>query len=182
MPNQDDLVSKETVVLHLVCGKIASGKSTLAVQLVRDSGAVLISEDVWLSTLFPNEIKAVSDYVRCAQRLKEVLSPHVEELLRAGVSVVLDFPFNTVDSRAWGHAIAKRARCAHRLHYLDVPDALCKVRLRHRNEAGEHPFQTTEEQFDYITSFFCPPDSSEHLDIVVHDGSAITRTAPSRHA
>jgi len=175
MPYQHH-VSHE-LVLHLVCGKIASGKSTLAAQLARDVGAVLISEDVWLSRLFPNEIECVADYVRCAKCIKDVLSPHVEELLRAGVSVVLDLPFNTIESRSWGHAIAIRAGCAHRLNYLEVADAVCKARLRRRNEAGEHPFQTTEDQFDYITSFFCAPDPSENLDVVVHAESAFATLA-----
>lgn len=31
--------------LHFLCGKIASGKSTLAQQLVREQQAVLLSED-----------------------------------------------------------------------------------------------------------------------------------------
>jgi predicted kinase len=168
MSHQDNVVLRKDVVLHLVCGKIASGKSTLAAQMAQDAGAVLISEDVWLSRLFPDEIRSVADYVRSAKRIKEVLSPHVEDILRTGVSVVLDLPFNTVESRAWGRVIAMRAQCAHRLHYLDVPDAVCKSRLHRRNEAGEHPFQTTEAQFDYITGFFCAPDSSENLDVVVH--------------
>lgn len=172
MSHQDNVASRKEIVLHLVCGKIASGKSTLAAQVAQDAGAVLISEDVWLSRLFPGEIQSVADYVRSAKRIKEVLSPHVEDMLRSGLSVVLDLPFNTVESRAWGRAIAMRAQCAHRLHYLEVPDAVCKSRLRRRNEAGEHPFQTTEAQFDYITGFFCAPVLSENLDVVVYAESA----------
>lgn len=172
MSQQDNVTSRKEIVLHLVCGKIASGKSTLAAQLANSEGAVLVSEDFWLSRLFPDEIRSVTDYVRCAARIKEVLSPHVEEVLRAATSVVLDLPFNTVESRAWGRAIASRAQCSHRLHYLEASDDVCKLRLRRRNEAGEHPFRTSEEQFDYITSFFCAPSSSENLDIVVHYQSA----------
>lgn len=171
MPHPDNVASREDVVLHLVCGKIASGKSTLAAKVANIEGAVLISEDFWLSRLFPDEILSIADYVRCANRIKEVLSPHVEEVLRAATSVVLDLPFNTVESRAWGRAIASRAQCGHQLHYLEASNAVCKLRLRRRNEAGDHPFQTSEEQFNYITSFFCAPSSSENLNVVVHSQS-----------
>src|SRR5450830_186746 len=168
MPHRGNVLSRKDVVLHLVCGKIASGKSTLAAQVAQGEGAVLISEDVWLSRLFPGEILSVADYVSRATRIKEVLSLHVEDVLRAGTSIVLDLPFNTVESRSWGRALATRVQCDHRLHYLDVSDTVCKARLRRRNEACEHPFQTTEEQFDYISSFFCPPNSAENLDVVLH--------------
>ena len=46
-------------VLHLFCGKIAAGKSTLAAQLAQEPNSVLISQDQWLSQLFPGEIKTL---------------------------------------------------------------------------------------------------------------------------
>lgn len=39
------------VRLHFLCGKIASGKSTLAKQLAKQPRTILLSEDEWLSTL-----------------------------------------------------------------------------------------------------------------------------------
>ncbi|WP_439521227.1 AAA family ATPase [Marivita sp.] len=40
-----------TPTLHLLCGKIASGKSTLTVQLSRTAGTIVIAEDEWLNGL-----------------------------------------------------------------------------------------------------------------------------------
>ena len=70
-----------TPVLHLMCGKIASGKSTLAKTLVEEHAAILISEDRWLAALYPEEIRSVTDYLRCARRLRDVLQPLVIDLL-----------------------------------------------------------------------------------------------------
>lgn len=39
--------------LHFVSGKLASGKTTLARRIAREQHAVLISEDLWLSRLYP---------------------------------------------------------------------------------------------------------------------------------
>ncbi|WP_198969171.1 AAA family ATPase [Xylophilus sp. ASV27] len=152
--------------LHLVCGKIGSGKSTLAQRLAAQPATVLISEDHWLACLYPGEIQALPDYVRCAGRLRQAMAGHVEALLRAGVSVVLDFPSNTVASRAWARARFEAAGVAHRLHFLDLPDAVCKARLRARNAAGEHPFQTTDAQFDQISSHFVPPAPEEGFEVI----------------
>ena len=50
--------------LHFFCGKMASGKSTLARSLAEEYNAVLIAEDVWLSQLFPEEINLFDDYLK----------------------------------------------------------------------------------------------------------------------
>ena len=42
-------------------------------------------------------------------------------------------------------APASGTNVGHELHLFDVPDTICKQRLRERNEGGEHPFQVSEE-------------------------------------
>lgn len=44
--------------LHLLCGKIASGKSTLAAELSAAPGCVVISEDQWLAALYKDEMQS----------------------------------------------------------------------------------------------------------------------------
>ncbi|ASC89648.1 ATP-binding protein, partial [Alcaligenes faecalis] len=57
---------------------------------------------------------------------------------------------------------------AHELHYLDVADELCKARLHARNASGEHPFETTEAQFDLFSRYFVAPQESEGFHIIRH--------------
>ena len=57
--------------LHMVCGKIASGKSTLIAALAQQPRTILISEDVWLGALFVDQMSSPADYVRAAARLRE---------------------------------------------------------------------------------------------------------------
>ena len=154
--------------LHLVCGKAASGKSTLTASLGQAAGTVVIAEDDWLAGLFADEMVSISDYVRCSAKLRAVMGSHVVSLLGAGLSVVLDFPANTVANRAWMRGIAEGAQAAHRLHYLDVPDDICKARLRARNASGMHPFSVTDEQFEQLARHFVPPSEAEGFVIVRH--------------
>lgn len=96
------------------------------------------------------------------------MSGHVESLLRSGVSVVLDFPANTVATRAWARGLYERAGAAHALHLLEVPDEVCKARLRARNAAGDHPFETSDAEFDQISRHFVPPTADEGFSVIRH--------------
>jgi predicted kinase len=161
-------VAAETPTLHMICGKIAAGKSTLARRLADAPAIILISEDVWLSTLYPDEQRTVAEYARNAQRLRTVMGGHIEALLRAGLSVVLDFPANTVANRQWMRGLFEKAGAAHRLHFIDMPDAVCKARLRQRNAAGMHQFTVTDADFDEITGYLVPPSVDEGFETTVY--------------
>ncbi|MYM88863.1 AAA family ATPase [Rugamonas sp. FT82W] len=153
--------------LHLVCGKIASGKSTLTGALAGQPHTVLISEDKMLAALYPGEIKSLADYVRCTAKLRGALHGLIQDILAAGSSVVLDFPANTVATRAWMKSLFAGTSAAHCLHYLDVSDEECKRRLGLRNEAGGHEFSTSEAEFDLITQYFVPPTDAEGFNVKI---------------
>jgi predicted kinase len=155
-------------MLHLLCGKIASGKSTFAQTLGAADATVIIAEDDWLAALYADEMKTVADYVRCSAKLRGMIGAHIVSLLKAGVSVVLDFPANTIENRKWMLDIARVADVAHTLHVLDVPDEICKERLRKRNENSEHPFEVSDEQFAQISRHFTTPSVDEGFDIELH--------------
>ena len=161
-------MSDNTAILHLMCGKIASGKSTLAANLGRKDNHVTISEDDWLATLFSDQMRSISDYVRCSNKLQHIMGSHVASLLNSGVCVVLDFPANTVVQRVWMRDIINATNAQHQLHYLDVPDKTCIERLVDRNAMGEHPFAASEEQFALISKHFVPPTDDEGFNIIYH--------------
>ena len=160
-------MSPRNATLHMLCGKIAAGKSTLTTRLAAAPHTVALSEDRRLARLYPGQINSVADYVRHAALLREALAPHVEALLRAGLSVVLDFPANTVANRAWMRGMIERSGARHVLHVLDVPDEVCRARLRARNAAGQHDFAASDAEYDAITAYFTPPTEDEGFNVVV---------------
>jgi predicted kinase len=80
--------------LHFICGKAASGKTTLARELAARHAAVLFGEDEWLTRL-DAEINSLADHVRHSKRLKAALAPLAVRLLQLGVPIVFDFAGNT---------------------------------------------------------------------------------------
>lgn len=161
-------MSLNVATLHLVCGKIAAGKSTLVSELGRSPNTIIVREDPRLAELYPDELNSLADYAGCSARLRRAIAPHLIGVLRGGLSVVLDFPANTVNTRAWMRGLFEGAECAHRLHYIEVSDEVCKARLRQRNEGGQHEFAVSEEQFDVFTSHFVPPSPEEMFNVTVH--------------
>jgi predicted kinase len=154
--------------LHMLCGKIAAGKSTLAAELVRQPNTVLICEDFWMATLYPGEVLTIDDYAKYSQRLGAAMAPHIVQLLQSGVSVVLDFQANTLRRRAWMRGIVDQSGAAHQLHHLDMSDEVCLARLHKRNAAGTHEYAVTDAEFEQFTRYFVAPTPDEGFDVVVH--------------
>ncbi|WP_272536730.1 AAA family ATPase [Providencia sp. PROV182] len=146
--------------MHFLCGKIASGKSTLAKQLANLPRTILLCEDEWLTALYPNEINELAHYVEKSALVKQVLEDHIRQLIQAGNNIVMDFPANTPIQRQWLMSLAQSSDVS---YVLQVSNDECKARLAARNLAGENPFQTSETQFDLITAHFSYPTSSERL-------------------
>ncbi|UYV35928.1 ATP-binding protein [Rhodobacteraceae bacterium D3-12] len=156
--------------LHLLFGLPGAGKSTLSQRLASAPACLRISEDHWLSALFDDQLSDLSDYQRCAAKLHSVMAPQVETLLGAGLSVVLDFPANTPETRAAWRSVATRAGARVELHHLATPRDTCLARLRARNASGAHPFTLTDAQFDRLCGHITPPSADE--------GFRVTRHAP----
>jgi predicted kinase len=165
---------KADPVLHFFCGKMASGKTTLSKKLASDSGAILISEDIWLSRLYPEEIRTFDDYLNYSSRLKRIVSPHVQAILAQGLSVVLDFPGNVPSQRQWFRSIFEATNVNHVLHYIVASDALCKEQLGKRNtELPEGSVVMSESDFDFITAYFQPPIADEGFNIIQYNSTEI---------
>jgi predicted kinase len=156
--------------LFFLCGKMASGKSTLARDLAKRENAVLLVQDEFLDDLFPGEITDLQGFVRCSSRLRGALAQHICALLVRGVSVVLDFPGNTKAQRGWFREIINRANVEHELHFVDSSDALCKSQLADRSKSlpADAPW-TTEAEFAAITAYFQPPSEDEHFNVIRHE-------------
>lgn len=162
-------MSQDRATLYFLCGKMAAGKSTLSQQLAREKNAVLLVQDALLEALYPGEIKTIPDFVKYSARLQNAISPHIWQLMAHGVSVVLDFPANTRIQRQWFRDLFEGAEVDHELHFVDVPDNICKQQLKQRS-AGLPPGSawTTDAEFDAITAYFQAPEDDEQFHVVVH--------------
>ena len=156
-------------VLHLFCGKMASGKSTLAARIAADQDALALSEDALLASLYPGEVVDVATYARCSGRIERAFRTHLVELLRQGTTLALDFPANTRDRRDWLTGLAREAGVEHRLHHLVCSDERCLERMARRAaDDPERRATDTLAMFTAMSRHFEDPDPVERLDIMIH--------------
>jgi len=155
--------------LIFLCGKMASGKSTLAKKLAERENAFLLVQDDLLDSLFPGEITDIPGFVKYSTRLRDAIEPLVLSLLSRGTVVVLDFPGNTKTQRAWFRQLFEKARVAHELHFVDASDDLCKRQLKSRSESLPlGTAWTTDAEFEAVTAYFQSPLEDEGFNVVYH--------------
>lgn len=154
--------------LIFFCGKMGAGKSTKAREVAVENSAVLLSEDEWLESLYPQEITSLEDYVTYSNRLKPEVKKLVQSILGAGTNVVMDFPANTISQREWFRGIFSGAGSRHELFYLDVSDERCLQQISKRRISQPERARTdTKEMFEKVTRYFVEPHPSEKFNVVV---------------
>ena len=156
--------------LYFMCGKMAAGKSTFSRELAAEKHAILLIQDELLAALYPGEIRTIPDFVKYSARLRHALTPHIQQLVKQGASVVLDFPGNTRIQRQWFRELFEGAGVDHELHFIDAPDDLCKMQLKLRSAAlPAGSAWTTDAEFDAITAYFQAPAADEEFNVVRHE-------------
>jgi len=150
---------------------MGAGKSTKSKQLAIDKHAVLLSEDEWLSSLYPDQISSFEDYLKLSAQLKPLVKKHVQNILSVGTDVVMDFPANTQKLRKWFLDMASEANANHQLIFLNLNNEQCLRQIaQRRNEQPERAAFDTEAVFIHVNKFFEAPEASEGLNILEFSG------------
>ena len=154
--------------LHFIGGKPGAGKTTLARELGRSLPAIVFCEDEWFETL-GIQIRSRQDYREAARRCGDLIGPLATDLLRMGLSVVLDVPANTINSRAWVRSVFEAAGADHVLHWIDGSDGECLGNVHRRNQekpAGVYWGPVSDEQFHGVLPLIVPPSPDEGFNVV----------------
>ena len=158
-------------MIHLLCGPAASGKTTLAMAIERDRGAIRFSIDDRMDP--PNFPEQRNDYF--IAQLVERVRPVFIEILKAaelplsqGKDVVLDVGAFDRQTRHIVRMWAAENKQLLTLHYLSFSRSIRLERLRQRNECrgSNYSFNVPRWVFDLIDQIFEPPTDEEEPMIV----------------
>lgn len=153
-------------LLVFFCGKMGSGKSTKSKEIAVERNAVLLSEDEWLASIYPNKITSLEDYVKYSNQLKPQIKRLVQSILNTGTDVVMDFPANTISQREWFQSIFSEIGARHCLIHIDTSNRLCLEQIEKRRiEQPERAATDTAEMFEQVTKYFVEPTSEEGFNI-----------------
>lgn len=154
----------------LICGKICSGKSTYARELC--SGVVLSVDDIMLKMFGLHLGDKHDEYARKAQEYLFNLSV---ELVKHGVTVILDWGFWTKASRDEARKFYASQGISCRIHYLDIDDATWTERMAQRNssisEGRYNAYPIDDNLLKRFNNLFEAPDQSE-IDVLVKADNA----------
>ena len=159
--------------LTFFVGKMGAGKSTKALDLTRQRNAVLLSEDEWLESVYPNKISTLDEYIKYSNRLKPQIKKLAQSILLAGTDVVMDYPANTLAQREWFREIFTDIEAPHELVYIELSSKDCLKQIEKRRlEQPERSKTDTKEMFEAVTKYFVEPQPSEGFNIIIINGNA----------
>ena len=160
-------------LLIFFCGKMGAGKSTKSAAIALKRNAVLLSEDEWLESLYPNKIASLADYIQYANQLKPQIKKLVQAILATGTDVVMDFPANTLAQREWFKSIFSEIEAPHELNYIDLSNEDCLKQIEKRRlQQPQRATTDTREMFDQVTKHFVAPGSEEGFNTTIFKMSA----------
>jgi predicted kinase len=143
--------------LILTCGLPGSGKTILARQLAADRGAVHLTQDEWLWALGSTPWDESA-----REKVDHQLWRLAQEILRLGLSVVLDFGLWARIERDEMRTTARGLGVGVELHYLDAPTDELWRRIEARNSEppwDSHPIRRAD--LDGWAASFQAPDAAE---------------------
>jgi predicted kinase len=143
--------------LILTCGLPGAGKTTLAEQLAAQRHAVRLTKDEWLWALGATPWDEPT-----RERVEQQLWRLAQEILRLGLSVVLDFGLWARVERDEMRNAARALRVNIELHYLDVATEELWGRIEARNLEppwDSHPIRRAD--LDRWVRLFQAPDAAE---------------------
>ena len=143
--------------LILICGLPGAGKTILARQMAADRGAVRLTNDEWLWALGSTPWDAPTQ-----EKVEHELWRLAQEILRLGLSVVLDFGLWARIERDEMRSVARGLGVGVELHYIDVAVDELWRRIDARNS---HPpwdsYPIRRADFDGWLRVFQAPDAGE---------------------
>ena len=143
--------------LILTCGLPAAGKTTLARQLAADRSALRLTQDEWLTALGSSPWDE-----QTREKVDHQLWNLAQEVLRLGMSVVLDLGLWARIERDEMRSAARGLGVGVELHYLDVPTDELWRRIQARN--SQPPWESypiRRADLDGWLLLFQAPDAAE---------------------
>lgn len=107
-------------IVHLMCGLVGGGKTTLARQLAEELPALRFSRDEWMIRLYGlsyDDPRYVEHLDPCTELMWDV----AVDALRLGVNVILDWNHWSQQRRADALDRSRKAGFDAVVHFLDVP-------------------------------------------------------------
>jgi predicted kinase len=158
--------------IYMLCGKVGCGKSTHAMRLKAQTGAMVLSCDEMMLSIFDEYMG--DDFRQAYDKCTGYLYKLAEELISIGVDVVLDCGFWARQQRKTVRDAFVEKGIATKLCYVKADEATITRRLTKRNEdidAGLVKAYHVDENMRALFDARFEEPSADEVDEYI-DGSA----------
>lgn len=152
--------------IHLIIGPVGAGKSTFALGLAREHGAVRFTLDDWMTRLFgPDrpDTGLVEWYVERATRCIEQIWSLAMRMVDAGLPAIFEIGLLQRRERELFYERVAQCDCALTIHVVDAPRDVRRERVMKRNETKGETFSMVVPPaiFELASDRWEPPDADE---------------------
>lgn len=154
--------------VHVMCGLVGAGKTTLARELAASFSAVRFSRDEWMIRLYALSYDDPA-YAGRLSSCTDLMWDVATSVLQIGVPVVLDWNHWSREQREGARVRAEAAGFETIVHFLDVPLSTALSRVEGRNLAETpNTHRISADDVRHFETIFEVPDENELISIVVH--------------
>lgn len=153
-------------MIHLILGNTGSGKTTYANTLKKETKGILFSIDTWNNTLFLADKKpedGLDWFLERIERAETIILDLITQLENANTDAILDLGLSKLAHREKFRKFAALHNYQMKTHFLDISKAtrLQRVLQRNKEQGATFEFEVTQENFDFMESWFERPTALE---------------------
>ena len=144
--------------VHLLCGYMGFGKSTIARRLAAQYGAVILNDDEFMRELFGRD-------------LPEPEFGAAHDKVSAGGNVIFDRGFWSRKSRADAVERIRHFCDSIQFHQIECDMETAKQRVLNRSKTDADALYIDESTFDELARFYEPISPDEKLDVIYYNNT-----------
>ncbi len=156
--------------LHLICGYMGFGKTTISRKLgVRYNAVVLNDDEIMIELLGRNPPEEV--FRPMEKRIESLTWKLAEKIISSGTSVILDKGFWSRQSRQ--EALERARIFCHdiQFHQIECDLEVAKRRVLKRNDIDENALEIEENTFNLFLDKYEPLSSDEGLNVLYYNNT-----------
>lgn len=147
-------------IVHLLCGKVCSGKSTYAKKLHQENNGIILSCDDLVLSIFDEHLGSKHDEV--VAKCKEYLYNLAIHIAQSGCNVILDMGFWSKNERDTIKTRFNSLNIQTELHYIHVDDKTQLSQIDKRNsQPNGNCYYIDKAILEKCNSIFEPPTFEE---------------------